>query len=154
MRVFIRCVLFGALAALAPTAGPAQEGKPPAGKAQKYCPIMTQEEIDPESSEEVTYMGVKVYLCCGTCATRFKRDPAAYVDAKLIPALEGKKLPPRGLDQVYCPVYTTWKVSSKDTFTMYKGVKVYLFNDLAKKRFEADPERFAKAEILPQLPKK
>jgi YHS domain-containing protein len=45
-------------------------------------------------------------------------------------------------------------VSQKDPSTTYKGVKVYFFNETAKTRFEKDPERYAKPEILPQLPKK
>jgi YHS domain-containing protein len=145
-------VLTALLAALAFTgaAGTAQEKT----KAQKFCPVMTQDEIDPEASETVTYMGVKVYLCCDTCVARWKRDPAAYADPKLIPGLAGKALPPRDIAQAYCPVYPDKRVSSKDPSTTYQGVKVYFWNDLAKKRFEAEPARYAKAEVLPQLPKK
>jgi YHS domain-containing protein len=122
--------------------------------AQKFCPVMTQDEIDPKESVTVTYQGVKIYLCCDTCLAKFKRDPAAYLDPKIIPALDGKKLPARGIEQQFCPVYTDRKVSQKDPSTTYKGVKVYFFNETAKTRFEKDPERYAKPEILPQLPKK
>lgn len=152
MRLSARVLLLALLAAAAPLAGPgtAQDKK----KVQKFCPVMTQDEIDPEASEAVEYMGVKVFLCCDTCVAKWKRDPAAYADPKLIPGLEGKKLPPRDIAQVYCPVYPDRRVSSKDPYTTYMGVKVYVFNDMARKRFEADPARYAKAEILPQLPKK
>jgi len=148
MRHLVLFVLFAAFVAAAP--GHAQDGK----KAQKFCPVMTQDEIDPNASETVTYMGVKVYLCCDTCVARWKRDPAAYADPKIIPGLAGKQLPPRDIAQAYCPVYSDKRVSSKDPSTTYMGVKVYFWNDLAKKRFETDPARYAKAELLPQLPKK
>jgi len=127
--------------------------KQPKGQ-QKYCPVMTKDEIDPKASSTVTWNGVKIYVCCDTCAAKFKRDPAAYLDPKIIPALAGKELPKRNIEQQYCPVYTDRKISEKDPFVMYKGVKVYVFNEIAKTRFEKDPERFADPKILPQLPKK
>jgi YHS domain-containing protein len=151
MPLLFRAALLALLAFLVPAgSGTAQDKK----KEQKFCPVMTQDEIDPNASESVEYMGVKVFLCCDTCVAKWKRDPAAYADPKLIPGLEGKKLPPRDIPQVYCPVYPDRRVSSKDPSTTYQGVKVYFFNDMAKKRFEADPVKYAKAEILPQLPKK
>lgn len=121
---------------------------------QKFCPIMTADEIDPDNAKVVEYKGVKILLCCDTCVAKWKREPSAYLDAKLIPALAGQELPKREIEQVFCPVLIARKVSSKDPFTMYKGVKVYFFNDVAKQRFEKDPERYADAKLLPQLPKK
>jgi YHS domain-containing protein len=150
MRLAFLTGLFSVIAFLAPTAGVAQTKS----KAQKFCPVMTQDEIDPEASETVVYMGVKVYLCCDTCVSRWKRDPAAYADPKLIPGLEGKALPKRDILQMYCPVYPDKRVSSKDPSTTYMDVKVYFWNDTARKRFEAEPARYAKADLLPQLPKK
>lgn len=120
-------------------------------KVQKFCPVMTTDEIDPANAYEVEWKGVKIFLCCNACVGKFKRDPAAYLDAKLIPALEGKELPKRDIEQVYCPVYRDRKVSSKDPFTVYKGVKVYVFSDIARQRFEKDPERYADVAVLPQL---
>lgn len=142
---------FAAVLALtaAPTAGTGADEK----ATQKFCPIMTTDEIDPDNSVSVTYMGVKVYLCCDTCKAKWNRDPAAYADPKFIPGLAGKKLPKRAIEQEYCPVYKERKVSEKDPFVMYKGVKVYVFNGVAKQRFEKDPERYADPKILPQLPK-
>src|SRR5215204_2838890 len=122
MRPVVLSFLLAALAFAAP-AGLAQGGK----KVQKFCPVMTQDEIDPNASETVTYMGVKVYLCCDTCVARWKRDPAAYADPKIIPGLAGKKLPPRDIEQAYCPVYSDKRVSSKDPSTTYMGVKVYFW---------------------------
>jgi len=141
-------------------APPPQKSTPPAPPPgspqtppQKYCPIMTSEEVDPETSPRVMYEGVTIYLCCDQCVSKFRRDPAAYLDPAIVPALRGKKLPPRGLEQVYCPVLRDRKVSAKDPFTIYQGVKVYFYNDLARQRFEKDPQRYADPAILPQLKK-
>lgn len=147
--------LLAALALVTLSSVRADPPKAPADpKAQKYCPVMTKDEIDPNASKSVDYKGVKVYLCCDTCVTRFTRDPGAYLDPKFIPGLVGKELPKRGIEQEYCPVYRDKKVSEKDPFAMYKGVKVYFWNTTAKERFERDPERYVDAAILPQLPKK
>jgi YHS domain-containing protein len=123
-------------------------------KVQRFCPVMTADEIDPEASPTVEYKGVKIFLCCDQCVTKFKRDPAAYLDSKIVPALAGVKLPKRDIEQMYCPVLKDRKVSSKDPSITYKGVKVYFYSDLARQRFEKDPERYADPKILPQLPKK
>lgn len=128
---------------------------PKAGsKAQQFCPVMTEDEIDPKASKSVDYKGVKIYLCCDTCVARFKRDPAAYLDPKFVPALAGMELPKRGIEQQFCPVYPDKKVSEKDPSATYKGAKVYFWNATAKERFERDPEKFADPKRLPQLPKK
>jgi YHS domain-containing protein len=125
-----------------------------ASKEQKFCPIMTQDEIDPKESKTVEYKGVKIYLCCDTCVARWKKDPAAYLDPEFIPALKGMELPKRGIEQRFCPVFRDKKVSEKDPSITYKGVKIYFYNDTAKGRFEKDPERYADPKFLPQLPKK
>jgi YHS domain-containing protein len=122
--------------------------------AQKFCPVMTADEIDPKASASVEYKGVKIYLCCDQCVGKFKRDPAAYLDPKFIPGLAKMELPKRDIEQVYCPVLKDRKVSSKDPSTTYMGVKVYFYNDLARQRFEKDPARYADPAVLPQLPKK
>lgn len=124
---------------------------PANSKMQRFCPIMTTDEVDPENAYEVEWKGVKVLLCCNTCVGKFRANPAAYLDPKLIPALEGKELPKRAIEQVFCPVYPDRKVSVRDPFVMYKGVKVYVFNGVAKQRFEKDPARYANTKILPQL---
>ncbi|HEY3787806.1 MAG TPA: hypothetical protein VGL71_03080 [Urbifossiella sp.] len=120
---------------------------------QKFCPVMTTDEIDPDNSKTVDYKGVKIYLCCDTCVAKFRREPSAYLDAKLIPALAGQELPKRLIEQVYCPVLKERKVSSKDPTTTYKGVKIYFYNEVARQRFEKDPSRYADPKVLPQLPK-
>jgi YHS domain-containing protein len=123
-------------------------------KVQKFCPVMTADEIDPAASSVVEYKGVKIFLCCDQCVARFKRDPAAYLDPKIVPGLAGLELPKRDIEQVFCPVLKDRKVSSKDPSITYKGVKVYFYSDLARQRFEKDPERYADPKILSQLPKK
>jgi YHS domain-containing protein len=137
---------------LVPFVGFAQQPSPPA--VQKYCPIMTAEEIDPNSSPTVEYKGVRFFVCCDACVTRFKKDPAAYLDPKIVPALAKLELPKREIEQVFCPVLRDRRVSSKDPSTTYKGVKIYFYNEIARQRFEKDPERYADPEILPQLKKK
>ncbi len=122
-------------------------------KPQTLCPVMTGYEVTPADAHAVEYKGVTVLLCCGTCVSKFRRDPAAYLDPKFLPAMAGKELPPRGIEQEYCPVYTDRKVSAKDPFVMYQGVKVYVFNDIARTRFEKNPAKYAKPEVLPQLRK-
>jgi YHS domain-containing protein len=134
-------------------AGGSASPVPAAAGAQKFCPVMTTDEIDPAASAVVTYKGVKIYLCCDQCVGKFRRDPAAYLDSKLIPGLAGMELPKRDIEQVFCPVLKDRKVSSKDPSTLYKGVRIYFYNDLARQRFEKDPSRFADPEILPQLKK-
>ena len=121
---------------------------------QKFCPVMTTDEIDPAEAKTVDYKGVKIYLCCDACVQKFRREPSAYLDPKLIPGLKGLELPKRKIEQIYCPVLKDRKVSSQDPSTMYKGVKVYFYNAVAKRRFEKDPERYADPKLLPQLPKK
>ncbi|MDY3551838.1 hypothetical protein R5W24_000918 [Gemmata sp. JC717] len=133
---------------------PAVLADPPKPAEQKFCPVMTKDEIDPVYSKYETYKGVKIYLCCDTCVAKYRRDPAAYLDPKFIPALAGVELPKRGIEQQFCPVYRDKKVSEKDPSAMYKGVKVYFYNATAKEKFEKDPERYAEPAVLPQLPKR
>jgi YHS domain-containing protein len=112
---------------------------------------MTEDEIDPKASAVIDYKGVKIYFCCDQCVGKFRRDPTAYLDPKLIPGLAGMELPKRDIEQVFCPVLKDRKVSSKDPSITYKGVKIYFYNDLARQRFEKDPERYADTTVLPQL---
>ncbi len=126
----------------------------PAGpKVQTLCPVMTKDPVTAADALEVEYEGVKVLLCCATCVGKFRRDPAAYLDPELLPAFAGRELPKRTIEQVYCPVFRDRKVSAKDISVTYQGVKVYLFNDTARLRFEKAPEKYADPAVLPQLKK-
>lgn len=146
------------VAVFALLAGSAVLAQPPAErgaekKDQKFCPVMTTDEIDLKLSKSVEWKGQKIYLCCDACVTKFKNDPAAYLDPKFLPQIEGMELPKRDIEQIYCPVLRDRKICSKDPSITYKGVKVYFYNDLARQRFEKDPERYADPKILPQLKK-
>ena len=126
---------------------------PASGTVQRFCPVMTSDEVTPQDAYTVEYQGVKVLLCCNACVGKFNRDPAAYLDPVLLPQLADKTLPKRTLEQVYCPVYRDRKVSSRDSFVSYNGTKVYVFNEIARQRFEKNPEKYADPEVLPQLKK-
>lgn len=122
-------------------------------KVQKFCPVMTTDEIDLKISKSVDWKSQKIYLCCDQCVTKFKADPAAYLDPKFLPQVAGMELPKRDIEQEFCPVLRDRKICSKDPSTMYMGVKVYFYSDLARQRFVKDPERYADPKILPQLKK-
>jgi len=68
--------------ALAWGAGAAHE-HPPAPReagshaAQRYCPVMTGNEIDPDIF--TVYRGKKVYFCCQECKRRFEAEPEKYL---------------------------------------------------------------------------
>ena len=49
----------------------------PMAQEQKLCPLMIEDEVDPE--EFVEYKGKKIYMCCGSCVKKFKKDPDYYV---------------------------------------------------------------------------
>lgn len=146
-RLTAAAVLLAASALLSSTGSSHADDK----KAQKFCPVMTEDEIDPQKSAKVEWKGKTIYLCCDTCVAKFKRDPAAYLDPKYLPQIAGMELPKRDIEQQFCPVLRDKKISSKDPSTMYKGVKVYFYNDIARQRFEKDPARYADPAFLPQL---
>ena len=124
----------------------------PAGAVagQEYCPIMTRVPVG-NDSKEVEWNGIKIKLCCSTCLKKWKAEPEAYLLPELLPQLKGKELPKRKIEQVYCPVYRDRVVNSKDPSAEYKGVTVYFFNEGAKRKFLADPDKYADPAVLPQL---
>lgn len=128
-------------------AGPAHAA-PPA--KQEMCPIMTGEAVDADSPV-VEWKGVKIKMCCDTCVAKFKTDPEAYLNAEVVPQLAGKTLPKRTIAQTYDPVNKTNVVSAKDPSAEYKGQTIYFFNAASKKKFLADPAKYADPKILPQL---
>lgn len=132
------------------TTGSPDEPKSAPPAKQVYCPIMTRTEVGSDA-EVVEWQGVKIGLCCDTCVRKFRAEPEAYLLPELLPQLKGKELPKRKTEQVYCPVTRDKVVSSKDPSTEYKGVKVYFWNTGAKKKFEADPAKYADPKLLPQL---
>ena len=72
----------------------------------------------------------------------------------MLPQLAGIELPKRTIEQMMCPIYKDRVVSEKDPFVLYKGVKVYFFNDAARMKFETEPDKYSNAAILPQLKSK
>ena len=113
---------------------------------QVYCPIMTQVPIEAES-KEVEYAGVKIKICCSACLKKWSAEPEAYLSQ--LPQLKGKTLPARKIEQVWCPVYRDRVVSSQDPKTEYQGATIYFFNESAKKRFLAEPAKYADASTVP-----
>lgn len=135
----------------APAASPtAQSVSVQATGVQVFCPIMPRVEVGSEP-DVVEYQGMKILLCCGTCVKKFNADPTAYLLPEYLPQLAGKPVPTRTIKQVYCPVFKDRVVSEKDPFVLYKGKKVYVFNKQALRKWEADPEQYADARLLPQV---
>lgn len=117
---------------------------------QTHCPIMINKEVDAES-EVVEYQGIQIRMCCDVCVERFQKYPEAYLLAEYIPQLNGIEIPPREISQRFCPVYPDRVVTERDPYVMYQGHVVYLFNKAALRKWQKNPEKYAKAEILPQL---
>jgi hypothetical protein len=117
---------------------------------QAYCPVMTTIPVD-DDSPTVEWQGITIRLCCKSCLKKWTADPNAYLRPELLPQLAGANLPSRELQQVFCPVYKDRVVSSRDPSIDYRGVRVYVFNQSAKQKFETDPEKHADPKLLPQL---
>ena len=60
----------------------AQESHDGPSVTNEWCPVLTDERVDPEISTE--YEGGRVYFCCKKCLKKFQADPAAY--ASRLPA--------------------------------------------------------------------
>lgn len=61
----------------APGPGPAPTAQQSPEPTNTMCPVMTDEEVDPEIFTE--YQGHKVYFCCKRCLRKFERNPQEYV---------------------------------------------------------------------------
>jgi len=68
--IFARIVFATTIVALAPRTVEAQE-------INKMCPVMTDEEVDPEMT--ITFRGKKVGFCCDICIEKFKANPDRYL---------------------------------------------------------------------------
>ncbi len=65
-----RVAFVTAIVALSPRNVEAQE-------INKMCPVMTDEEVDPEMT--ISFRGKKVAFCCDTCIEKFKANPDKYL---------------------------------------------------------------------------
>jgi hypothetical protein len=65
--------------------------------------------------------------------------------------LKDLTLPERPIPQVYCPVYRDRKVSHFDPFVEHNGKKVYFYNELARRKWLVEPEKYLNLDLLPQL---
>ncbi len=68
--ILARMAFATAIVALAPRSAPAQE-------VNKMCPVMTEEEVDPEMT--ITFRGKTIGFCCDTCIKKFKANPDRYL---------------------------------------------------------------------------
>jgi len=114
---------------------------------QKICPLMIEEEIDPEDFEVVNYKGVKVLMCCSTCKKMWAQNPNYFAvvsvkEAPQLKAVASKEIKP--MKQLFCPVYTDTRVHPKSPSMEYEGKKIYFCKDRAKSRFEGNPAKYAK----------
>ncbi len=66
----VRLAFVTAIVALAPRSALAQE-------INKMCPVMTDEEVDPEMT--ITFRGKAVGFCCDICIEKFKANPDRYL---------------------------------------------------------------------------
>ena len=112
---------------------------------QKLCPLMVEDEIDIE--EFVTYKGVKVFVCCGTCKKMWALNPDyfAVVSQKQAPQLAkvaSKEIKP--MKQLFCPVYTDTRVHPKNPFIEHNGKKIYFCKTRAVTRFKSNPAKYEK----------
>jgi hypothetical protein len=145
--------VLGPLAAVLPsvlTAAPSHVPGLPPSERQHRCPVVTSELISPRGPV-VRYRGIKIYLSSLEAVNKWSRSPAAYADTRLLPQLKDLTLPERPIPQVYCPVYRDRKVSHLDPFVEHNGKKVYFYNELARRKWMIDPEKYLNLDLLPQL---
>lgn len=76
------------------TGARAQEGAPATPEWNTICPVMTDQEIDPEIWVE--HEGRRVYLCCQKCRRLWVADPAKY--APNLTLVAGGGAPESGLE--------------------------------------------------------
>lgn len=144
------CLASLLLAVVSTTCVNAEQVKPQFPEKQRFCPVYTDRPVF-FSSQNERYDGVRVYFSNEDAALRFLKSPEAYLDKELLPQLKNLKLPVPSIEQQFCPVYRTRKISSRNPFARYQGKKVYFFDDLARRKWEFDPEKYLDEDLLPQL---
>ena len=103
---------------------------------------MIEDEVDPE--EFVEYKGKKIYMCCGSCVKKFKKDPDYFVKlaSNLLPQIEKSLLNKKVklIEQKFCMVYEDRLVSPKSYVHEHNGKKYYFWSSTAIRRFKAKPD--------------
>ncbi|MBP7950529.1 MAG: hypothetical protein KA004_12815 [Verrucomicrobiales bacterium] len=124
------------------------------------CPLMTDDDADPEYTVE--YEGKQVILCCDKCAKHWKGNEKYVIKASLDLLPQFKDMAAKlGLDKVellpqrFCPIKTHNLVTPDSPSVEYKGKKVYLWDKKAVEKWNKDPDGCAQkaieAGLLPQL---
>jgi YHS domain-containing protein len=115
--------------------------------ADKMCPIMVEDGVDPE--ESATVEGNNIEFCCGTCVRKFEENKAYYIKAvkylhDMFTPEQRKKI---GVDDVVlmqqrrCPIYPDRIVNPNSPTVEYKGMTIYFWSSSAVRRWNRDPER-------------
>lgn len=117
---------------------------------QKYCPVFTDQIVGPDS-RFLRYKGIRVYFSSDLATRKWMRDPVSYLDADVLPQLDGLTFPERPMEQMYCPVTKTRKISTRDPSVIYQEKRIYLFDNQAVRVFNSAPEKFIDPAILPQF---
>ena len=112
---------------------------------QTLCPLMVDDEIDVE--EFVTFKGVKVFMCCGSCKETWVKNPEYFAvvcqkQAPQLKAVASKKIKP--LKQLFCPVYANHRVHPKSLSIEHDGKTIYFSKKRAVSRFKANPKKYLK----------
>lgn len=116
--------------------------------ADKMCPIMVEDGVDPE--EAVVVEGKLIEFCCGTCVRKFEENKAYYIKAvkylhDLFTPEQRKRL---GVDDVVlmqqrrCPIYPDRIVNPNSPSVEYKDMTIYFWSSSAIRRWTRDPERY------------
>lgn len=76
---------------------PPAASKTSSSRPAQMCPIMPDQEIDPDIF--VDYKGTRVYFCCPRCRNKFKRDPETYfklinLASETVPASANRSIAP------------------------------------------------------------
>lgn len=116
--------------------------------ADKMCPIMVEDGVDPE--EVVVVEGKHIEFCCGTCVRKFEENKAYYI--KAVKHLHGIFTPEQrkriGVDDVMlmqqrrCPIYPDRIVNPNSPSLEYRDMTIYFWSSSAIRRWTRDPERY------------
>jgi YHS domain-containing protein len=117
----------------------------------KACPLMVEDEIDPE--ESVTVEGREIEFCCGTCVRKFEENKAYYIKAvkylnEIFTPDQREKLGVNDvvlLQQRRCPIYPDRIINPNSPTVEYKDMKIYFWSSSAVRRWNRDPEKYYQA---------